>query len=152
DLLKNKTKAKHAVIDKQWDGDVQITAVASELRQVFSNLLANSLDAIDERGVIALRVSAALDFKNRRCVRVTVADNGKGVGDSSRPHIFEPFFTTKGAVGTGLGLWISKQIVEKHGGNIRMRSRISGTRRGTVFSILLPAQPAVAARSQSAGA
>ncbi|MGA2989931.1 MAG: HAMP domain-containing sensor histidine kinase [Candidatus Korobacteraceae bacterium] len=150
DLLKNKIKAKSAVIQKQWDGDVQVTAVAGELRQVFSNLLANSLDAIDEKGTIKLRVSTGAAFKNGdRCVRVTVADNGKGISASSRQRLFQPFFTTKGTVGTGLGLWVSKEIIEKHGGTIRVRSSTDGGRRGT---IVLPAEPAEAARSQSAGA
>ena len=131
DLLKSRIKAKQAVIEKQWDGDVQVTAVAGELRQVFSNLLANSLDAIDEKGIIKLRVSTAAAFSNGdRCVRVTVADNGKGISASSRQRIFEPFFTTKGTVGTGLGLWVSKQIVDKHGGTIRMRSSSNGSTSG----------------------
>ena len=143
DLLKSKTKAKRAVIEKQWDGEVQMTAVAGELRQVFSNLLANSLDAIDEKGTIKLRVSTGAAFTNGdRRVRVTIADNGKGISASSRQRIFEPFFTTKGTVGTGLGLWVSKQIVDKHGGTIRMRSSSNGARRGTVFSVVLPIEPA----------
>ncbi len=152
-LLKNRIRAKQAVIEKQWDGDVQVTVVAGELRQVFSNLLANSLDAIDEKGSIKLRVSTGSAFNNGdRYVRVTVADNGKGVSAISRQHIFEPFFTTKGTVGTGLGLWVSKQIIDKHGGTIRMRSSIEGSRRGTVFSVVLPVGLAVAIRGQSAGA
>jgi PAS domain S-box-containing protein len=152
DLLKSKIKAKHAVIEKQWDGDVQLTAVGGELRQVFSNLLSNSLDAIDANGTIKLRVSSGAALKNRhRFIRVTVADNGKGISASSRQHIFEPFFTTKGTVGTGLGLWVSKQIVDKHGGTIRMRSSNNGARRGTVFSVVLPVEPAAKAHSQSAG-
>jgi signal transduction histidine kinase len=152
DLLKSKIKAKQAVIEKQWDGDVQVTAVAGELRQVFSNLLANSLDAIDQEGTIKLRVSVAAAFKDgQKSARVTIADNGKGIPAHCRRHIFEPFFTTKGSVGTGLGLWVSKQIVDKHGGTIRLRSRGDETCAGTVFSIVLPAEVEVA-RGQSAGA
>jgi PAS domain S-box-containing protein len=152
DLLKSRIKAKHAIIEKQWDDDVEVTAIAGELRQAFSNLLANSLDAIDAAGTIKLRVSAGAAFNNGHpCVRVTVADNGKGIDASSRQQIFEPLFTTKGTVGTGLGLWVSKRIIEKHGGTIHMRSSTNGTRRGTVFSVTLPAEP-VAARSQAAGA
>jgi PAS domain S-box-containing protein len=152
DLLKGKIKVKHAVIEKQWVGDVEVTAIAGELRQVFSNLLANSLDAIDEQGTIKLRVSTGAAFNNgHRCVRVTVADNGKGIDATSRDRIFEPFFTTKGMTGTGLGLWVSKQIIDKHGGTIRMRSSTNGTRRGTAFTIALPMQSA-AAHSLSAGA
>jgi len=67
-------------------------------------------------------------------------------------HLFEPFFTTKGAVGTGLGLWVSKQIIDNHGGTIRVRSRSEGSRRGTVFSVVVPVNPvALAARSHAAG-
>jgi PAS domain S-box-containing protein len=153
DLLKNKIKAKQAVIEKQWDGDVQVTAVAGELRQVFSNLLANSLDAIDAKGTIKLRVSTGAALKNGdRRVRITVADNGKGIDGSLRQQIFEPFFTTKGTVGTGLGLWVSKQIIDKHAGTIRVRSNRNGARRGTAFSIVLPMEPAAKALSQPAGA
>jgi len=153
DLWKSKIKAKHAVVERHWDGDVQITAVAGELRQVFSNLLANSLDAIDEKGTIKLRVSTGTSFKNGlRCVRITVADNGKGIGAETRQHIFEPFFTTKGTFGTGLGLWVSKQIIEKHGGDIRVRSRREGNRRGTVISVVLPVGAAAAALGPSASA
>jgi PAS domain S-box-containing protein len=133
DLLKNRLKAKHASVEKQWEGDVQITAVRGELRQVFSNLVSNSLDAIDERGMIKVRVASG-----RQRVRVTVTDNGKGIAPGTLPHIFEPFFTTKDTVGTGLGLWVSQQIIEKHGGKIRVRSRLEGLRRGTTFSVVLP--------------
>jgi PAS domain S-box-containing protein len=151
DLLKSKIKAKQAVIEKQWDGNVEVTAVAGELRQVFSNLLANSLDAIEANGTIKLRVSTGAAFKNGdRRVRVTIADNGEGISASARQRIFEPFFTTKGTVGTGLGLWVSKQIVDKHGGTIRMRSRNNGIPSGTVFSVVLPLESAPAARRQSA--
>jgi len=144
-LMKSRIAARRARIVKEWDEAVKTNAVAGELRQVFSNLLANSLDAIDEGGAIRLRVSAGTDFKNGgRTVRVTVADNGKGIAPSDRQHIFEPFFTTKGAVGTGLGLWVTRQIVDKHRGSIQMRSRTGGARRGTVFTVVLPADPAAA--------
>ena len=150
ELLKSKIKTKQAVIEKQWDDDVEITAVAGELRQVFSNLLANSLDAIGEEGIIKLRVSTGTTSNNgHRRVRITIADSGNGISAGSRRHIFEPFFTTKGTLGTGLGLWVSKEIVDKHGGSLRMRSSTHGTHRGTVFSIVLPVGPvAIAERSQ----
>jgi signal transduction histidine kinase len=83
--------------------------------------------------MIKVRVSA----DNHR-VRITVADNGKGIPPDTREHIFEPFVTTKGTVGTGLGLWVSQQIIDKHRGTIRVRSRSDGLPRGTTFSIVLP--------------
>ena len=124
------------------------------MRQAFSNLLSNSLDALDENGgTIKLRVSKSAFSKNGRpCVRVTVADDGKCVSEDALPHLFEPFFTTKGAVGTGLGLWVSKQIIDNHGGSIRVRSNTTGARRGTVFSVVVPVEPEVlAVRGQAAG-
>jgi signal transduction histidine kinase len=136
DLLKNAINAKHAIVEKQWKADVQITSVAGELRQVFSNLVSNSLDAIDDGGTIKVRISPGTQR-----VRVTVTDNGKGIPPATLRHIFEPFFTTKDAVGTGLGLWISQQIIEKHGGKIQVRSRADGSRRGTTFSVVLPLVP-----------
>ena len=151
DLLRGKIKLKRGNIEKQYDGDLQVTAVSGELRQVFSNLLANSLDAIDEEGTIKLRVSRSSRVNGD--VRVTVADNGKGIDAATLPRIFEPLFTTKESTGSGLGLWVSKQLIDKHHGSIRVRSSSNGVRRGTVFSVILPAQPAAAeARGQSAGA
>ena len=151
ELLKSKIAAKHAVIQKRWETEVTVTAISGELRQVFSNLLANSLDAIDDGGTIQLRICAGVDHDNqRRCVRITIADNGKGIAAESRQHIFEPFFTTKGSIGTGLGLWVSKEIVDKHQGRIRLHSTIDGARRGTVFTIVLPAEDATPMPSKPA--
>jgi PAS domain S-box-containing protein len=151
DLLRTKIREKHAVIQKKCDEDVQVTAVAGELRQVFANLLVNSLDAISEKGVIALRISrcAALNGGGRY-VRITIADNGTGINASAQQQVFDALFTTKGAIGTGLGLWVSKQIIDKHGGSIRLRSSTAKARRGTAFSILLPAEPAAALQGRSA--
>ncbi len=71
-----------------------------------------------------------------------IADNGTGIHREYRKELFEPFFTTKGNKGTGLGLWISREIVEKHGGTIRLHSRTTPGRSGTVFSVFLPLTPA----------
>ncbi len=112
-------------------------AVPGELRQVFSNLVANSIDALPQGGKLALRI-APCAHNTRRGVRVTVADNGAGIAPEHRPNIFEPFFTTKKDVGTGLGLWVAQEIVSKHGGRLRVRSRTLAGRSGTVFSVFLP--------------
>ena len=72
-------------------------------------------------------------------VRVSVADTGCGISEDARRHIFEPFFTTKEATGTGLGLWVSDQIIRKHRGSVRVRSRNHGSTTGTVFSVFFPA-------------
>ncbi len=151
DLLRAKIKAKGASIEKEYDLDRQVTAVPGELRQVFSNLLANSLDAIDERGAIKLRISRSTCAKNGEPrIRVTIADNGKGIDAATLPRIFEPLFTTKEATGSGLGLWVSKQIVEKHGGYIRIKSSPRKPHRGTVISVFLPAIEAPATKVAAA--
>jgi PAS domain S-box-containing protein len=136
-LLKNKIGAKHVRIEKQWRVAQQIKAVAGELRQVFSNLLVNCLDAVDEGGTVKMRVGLCTLSDDRPGIRITFSDNGKGIEAAMRSRIFEPLYTTKGEVGTGLGLWVSKQIVEKHKGRIQMRSSTAGERRGSTFSILL---------------
>jgi signal transduction histidine kinase len=139
DLLKAKIAAKKAVVVRDLSDDAEIIAVPGELRQVFCNLLANSLDAIDDGGAIRVKLSPGRDpVTSSPCVRVTVADNGAGIPVATRHQIFEPFFTTKGTIGTGLGLWVSKQLVEKHHGIIQMRSATSGPRRGATLSIRLP--------------
>jgi signal transduction histidine kinase len=73
-------------------------------------------------------------------VRATVADTGEGMTPETRAHLFEAFYTTKGAKGTGLGLWVSSEIVKKHGGNIRVRSSRSWGKSGSVFSLFLPSE------------
>ena len=141
DLLRGKVRVRGATIEKQYDGDLQVKAVPTELRQVFSNLLVNSLDAMGEEGIIKLRVSKSTCVnRGQPRIRITVADDGKGIDAATLPRIFEPLFTTKEATGSGLGLWVSKQLIEKHGGAIRVRSSSKGPRRGTVFSIFLPAE------------
>ena len=138
-LLKNRFTAKAVEVETRCEPGLEMTGVFGEVRQVLVNLLANSLDAMDERGKIDLRAAASgLLMDGRRGIRVTVADSGRGMNALQLTHIFEPFFTTKGELGTGLGLWVTKQIVEKHGGTIRVRSSTGQGHPGTIFSIRLP--------------
>jgi len=111
-----------------------------ELRQLFANLIVNAADAMTGAGTLRVRVAAGRAWSSGRYgVRVTVADNGAGIPRDTLARIFEPFYTTKDS-GTGLGLWVSNGIVRKHGGTIRVRSRVEGSHTGTVFSIFLPHQ------------
>jgi signal transduction histidine kinase len=97
---------------------------------------------VGHEGRITIRVAAAREWsgEQRSGVRLTVADDGIGIPLAARRRLFEPFFTTKQDVGTGLGLWVCKTIVEKHRGSIRVRTRTAPGRSGTAFSIFLPAQ------------
>jgi PAS domain S-box-containing protein len=108
-----------------------------EIQQVFANLISNALDAMGKGGVLTLRVSEAT---HRNCpgILVEVEDTGVGISDEGLKHLFEPFFTTKQDTGTGLGLWVAREIIEKHGGTITVSSRTQPFgKSGTRFSILL---------------
>jgi signal transduction histidine kinase len=124
-----------------------VFAIAGEIRQVIANLVSNSIDALGAGGgTVRIRVSAGAEWSGgrRQGVRLTVADTGSGIPGEVRGKIFEPFFTTKRDVGTGLGLWVCKSIVENHGGSIRMKSAETAGQSWTVFSVFLPsnARPA----------
>ena len=108
-----------------------------EIRQVLSNLLSNSLDAMAGRPArMELRACYATDWPTgRRGVRLTLADTGTGMSPAVLARVWEPFFTTKEIGGTGLGLWISRDIAERHAGTLRVRSREGA---GSVFALWLP--------------
>lgn len=130
----------------------KVYGLPGELRQVFSNLIGNAVEATPKGGQIQVRVTDGVDWldPSRRGVRVLVADNGSGIPRSARAGLFTPFFTTKGEKGTGLGLWVSKGIVEKHEGSMRFRSSIDGKRRGTTFAVFLPLEPSARERAGTA--
>jgi signal transduction histidine kinase len=118
-----------------------LAVYAGPLRQVFSNLLLNAADAMPKGGRLYARVAAAHEWtgKERRGLRVTLADTGCGIPADKLPKILLPFFTTKGPAGNGLGLSLVKDIVQKHRGVLRIRSSTKPGRSGSVFSIFLPA-------------
>jgi PAS domain S-box-containing protein len=109
-----------------------------ELRQVFANLVGNAIDAMRANGgTLTSRVTDATR-DGRPGVRTTVADDGSGMDRATRARMFEAFFTTKPEIGTGLGLWLSKEIIEKHHGVVSCKSSTRELRHGTVFSIFWP--------------
>ncbi len=107
------------------------------LRQVFANLVGNALEAMDGSGG---RVFLRARVRGATAV-VTVSDSGHGIEPANLREIFEPFFTTKGERGTGLGLWVTRGIVQEQGGMLLLRSSTRGRRRGTTIRIALPAVP-----------
>jgi PAS domain S-box-containing protein len=119
----------------------KVICLEGEIRQVVNNLVRNALDAMSaEGGRLLVRLHPECHPHSRRMgVRMTVADTGEGIAPEIRTRLFEPFQTTKEQTGTGLGLWVTKGIVEKHGGYIRVRSR-RGERHGTVFAVWLPVE------------
>jgi PAS domain S-box-containing protein len=129
------------VLQRRYRDGEPILAFEGELRQLFANLIANALDAMPSGGQLLLRTRPLIRANGVRGIQVTVADTGQGVANELRGRIFEPFITSKGMTGTGLGLWVSKEIARKHRGNIRVRSRTDGALRGTVFVIFLAESP-----------
>jgi PAS domain S-box-containing protein len=111
-----------------------------EIRQVLNNLIGNAVDALQSMtGKLMLRSREATSWADGQAgVVITVADSAEGMSRKTVKRIFEPFFTTKGESGTGLGLWISSEIVERHRGSLKVRSSQSSHSHGTVFRLLLP--------------
>ncbi|MGD0732884.1 MAG: PAS domain-containing protein [Terracidiphilus sp.] len=119
-----------------------IVCFEGEIRQVLNNIVGNALDAMPRTGRLVIRSRVATNWTTaERGLSLTFADTGSGIPRDIQKRIFEPFFTTKGMNGTGLGLWISKDIVEKHHGSIRLRSSQRAGKSGTVFTLFLPFHP-----------
>jgi PAS domain S-box-containing protein len=117
----------------------RIRCFEGEIRQVLSNLIGNSLDAMGKGGALTLRSREGTNWQSgEKGVLVTIADTGVGMSAAVQQKLFNPFFTTKGQTGTGLGLWISEQIVSRHNGAMRVRSSQSQHHHGTVFTLFLP--------------
>ncbi|HYX53495.1 MAG TPA: PAS domain-containing protein [Candidatus Limnocylindrales bacterium] len=126
-------------LEKRYFTEGLVYGFPSELKQVFLNLVGNAIQAMPEGGRLRLRVA---EHKNgdpkSRGVLISVCDTGSGIKPEDAKHLFEPFFTTKSTKGTGLGLWISKGIIQKYDGMIRFRSVSIGGRKATCFSVFLP--------------
>jgi PAS domain S-box-containing protein len=136
-----KLQNKALQIESQIDPGLTVLALQGEVKQVLSNLIANAIDASHHGGRIIIRARASRHPLSRTPgIRITIADSGTGIAPRNKQRLFVPFFTTKQAVGTGLGLWITKDLLEKKGGHIQFRSSDS-TPSGTVMSIFLPETP-----------
>ena len=126
-------------IEEEYNCSRKPRTLQGEIRQVISNILANAIDASRVGGLIRIRVHDAMHAgTGKRGVRVVIADDGVGIPNALRSKLFQPFITTKKNRGTGLGLWVSASIVDRHGGDIRVRSRTGGLQTGTCISIFIP--------------
>lgn len=127
-------------IVRRYDDQGSVVGFPVELQQVFSNLIVNAMDAMTIKGNrLVLSVRRWHDPQTGDPgVRVSIMDNGPGIAPEHGAHLFEPFYTTKGEQGTGIGLWVSRNIVEKHGGSLRMHTSVKPHRSGTCFTVFLP--------------
>ncbi|HLJ89044.1 MAG TPA: PAS domain S-box protein [Candidatus Angelobacter sp.] len=136
-LFSRKIREKHVLIDKRYRCRKNVSADGGELRQVFVNLISNALDSLGKHGQLWLRTYSSPASDGPGAVVVMVADNGKGIRAEHLPKLFQPFFTTKKEEGTGLGLWIAREILHKYGASIKVRNRTGG-RPGACFRIVIP--------------
>lgn len=135
ELYRPKLLQRNIKVEAEHQADLHARVIAGEIRQVVSNIITNAIDASPRGGKIRIRTNS-VRLNGNGWVRMSFADVGEGIPRENLNHIFEPFFTTKEAVGTGLGLWVTGDIVRRHRGKLRVRSRPG---RGTVFSVMLPA-------------
>ncbi|KAA6459729.1 hybrid sensor histidine kinase/response regulator [Acidobacteria bacterium AB60] len=155
-LYANRMAAAGVTVERELrTRDAFVLSTPGELRQVLANLIGNAIDAMRGGGRLRVRLSELSSCSFASSIRISIADNGSGIPPEVLPSIFEPFVTTKGETGTGLGLWVTSEIMHKNGWTIRVRSRRAPGRSGTVFSIFIPkfdAPSTPTAHAASAGA
>jgi len=135
-------------IIRDYRDNESVLCYGTEIRQVFANLIGNSFDALKPGGRLLLRTRDRMNPRTGEMgVLVSIADSGSGMDGATKQRLFEPFFTTKGEKGTGLGLWVSREILHKHHAKLVVRSRKAEEKSGTAFSIWLPSD-ATAGRSE----
>lgn len=155
-LLQRQITQAGITLKKNLGEGAKITGYPAELRQVFTNLLTNAMDASTPGSTIevSLRCNPSRNGQHSRNGRagviVSVVDHGPGIPSETIKQLFQPFFTTKGEKGTGLGLWVSQGIVQRHGGDVRLESRTDETNHGTTVSVFLPQKAVDAATVEPA--
>ena len=140
-LQRKNLTLKGIEVTRRFESPGEVIGYPGPLRQVLVNLISNAIDAIpaDQKGRITVHIADLHHpATNVEGVRISFSDNGGGIRPENLKRLFQPFFSTKHEEGTGLGLWVSYGIVTQHGGSIRVRSRVEGSARGTIFSIFLP--------------
>jgi PAS domain S-box-containing protein len=158
-LYQGRLNALNLRVERDYEPEMDLFCFAGEIRQVFANLVGNSIDAAGDGARLMVRARRSRNWKNpsEAGVRFAVADTGSGMEPEVRDRIFEAFFTTKEVTGTGLGLWVSQEILLKHRGIVHVRSRAAnpnfpGRSTGTVFEIFLPDDPSLANGANSSPA
>ncbi len=144
-LLNSRLERQRILLVREPGEIPLILAHDGEVRQVIANLIGNAIDALPDGGRIIVRTALSREWRHgRQGIRISVADDGTGMNAATMGRVFEPFFSTKGITGTGLGLWVSREIAEKHHGSLtaRSRERLGGRAGGTVFSLFLPLEAA----------
>jgi signal transduction histidine kinase len=133
-------KDKNILLRKDLPDHFSAPVFSGDFVQLISNLIRNAVEVMSSQGKLSLRLRSRI-FDGKPYVRLTIADSGPGIPPRIRARLFEAFQSDKAETGNGLGLWISKTIVDKHQGLIQWRTSTTGKTRGTTFSVLLPLEP-----------
>lgn len=145
-LYRNRLEMRQIEIVRQYRSQASILAHPGELRQAFSNLVANAIDAMPRGGRLTLRLRDTHHCKPS----VTIADQGQGIEPEALPHLGELLFTTKGEGGTGFGLWVTYQILKKYGASVRVYSSTRLGRSGTAFMLCFSESDSVVVKRENA--
>ncbi len=147
DISENRMREGRVAVRCDFKDDVRSTCFDGDIRQVLNNLIGNAFAAMPLSGTLTLRTRNRIHCSTGRAgAMITIADTGRGMAPEVLKNIFEAFYSTKGIHGTGLGLWISKRIVHKHRGHLRVRSCTSESKHGTIFTLWLPRELAPSAQ------
>jgi signal transduction histidine kinase len=133
----SKLTATGITVDLQFNDLQKVTVSRGEMLQVFSNVIANSVDAMRHGGSLKVFTRKLIGTSGDG-IQIVVRDNGTGINPEHLQRVFEPFFTTKGDLGTGIGLWVAKQLVERRGGQIAVTSSAEKGNSGTSITIFIP--------------
>lgn len=150
-LFHARLAASQITVEIRVQGEQEITCMPGEAQQIFANLVGNAIEAMPRGGRLTVRLRPSADWRDGKTpgMRVTFADSGTGVNRATMRRMFEPFFTTKVETGTGLGLWVVAQLVERHCGHVRVWSRQRAGASGTAFTVFLPlSEPAAEERQK----
>jgi PAS domain S-box-containing protein len=145
-LYENKIKSKNIAVETDMADCPPIHGMQGELKQLVANLVSNAADAVEVGGKIRISIASA-SLEHEEGIELEIADDGPGVLLENRARIFEPFFTTKEDVGTGLGLWVCKEIAQRHGGSVQLGASQNGSLGGAVFTVFLPLESHIEATS-----
>jgi PAS domain S-box-containing protein len=136
-LYSNKLQIKQIKVHLALEDCPAIMGLAGEIQQLVSKIISNAIDAAPVSGTLKIDASP-VELADGKSIRLKIEDDGPGIAPENLNRIFEPFFTTKKDVGTGLGLWVCKEIAERHGGSVQVQSNYGNGAKGAIFTILLP--------------
>jgi two-component system CheB/CheR fusion protein len=139
-LFRRRLRSAQIDVQLRAMNEVSVLCMPGEVQQIFANLITNAIDAMPRGGKLRIRIKPSRDWRNRKTegMRVTICDSGIGMDQATRQRMFEPFFTTKQETGTGLGMWVVNQLLERHQGHVRVWSTQYKDSSATAISVFLP--------------